>query len=77
MCALKIPLVNSTACIHFFPDELPEDYFDIVDVLRSEMAPLRAWRLCAVSLLLFSIVSIGELFFIFCLFFLGGILSSR
>lgn len=46
---LKIPLLDGSAAIEFFPDELPEDYVDVIDVLRSEIAPLKYWRQCAVS----------------------------
>lgn len=38
--------------IVIFPDELPVgelDYNDLIDVLRSVLAPLDVWRKCAVS----------------------------
>lgn len=50
---IKIPLLNEPLAIAFFPDELPEDHNDLIDVLRSELAPLKSWRTCAVCLLYF------------------------
>jgi hypothetical protein len=45
-----IEINNSTEdSIVIFPDELPEDHNDLIDVLRSELAPFRVWRSCAVS----------------------------
>ena len=32
-----------------FPDEVPTDHNDLIDVLRSVLAPLKAWRQCAVE----------------------------
>ncbi|RYG58463.1 hypothetical protein EON64_21295 [archaeon] len=49
VASIKIPLVNDQSCVEIFPDELPVDVNDIIDVLRSELAPLRVWRNCAVE----------------------------
>lgn len=38
---------DSYVCI--FPDELPTEHNDLIDVLRSALAPLKAWRQCAVE----------------------------
>lgn len=46
---IQIPIMNAPGeFIKFFPDELPADPFDVIDVLRSELAPLKVWRTCAV-----------------------------
>lgn len=45
---IKIPMINGTDSAEFFPDELPGDANDVIDVLRSELAPFRVWRACAV-----------------------------
>jgi hypothetical protein len=50
---ILIPIMNSSENVVIFPDELPVgdmDYNDLVDVLRSELAPLHVWRACAVSI---------------------------
>ena len=47
---IRIPLEPHSVVI--FPDELPVgdlDYNDIIDVLRSVLAPLKLWRSCAVE----------------------------
>ena len=47
---IQIPIMNAPGeYIKFFPDELPADPYDVIDVLRSELAPLKIWRACAVS----------------------------
>lgn len=48
---IQIPLVNEPGnlCVSIFPDELPLDHNDLIDVLRSELAPLATWRMSAVS----------------------------
>jgi hypothetical protein len=44
---------NPSTCVELFPDELPLstdlDHNDLVDCLRSELAPLHVWRSCAVE----------------------------
>ena len=47
---IRIPLEPHSVVI--FPDELPVgdlDYNDIIDILRSVLAPLKLWRSCAVE----------------------------
>jgi hypothetical protein len=47
---IRIPLEPDSVVI--FADELPVgdlDYNDIIDVLRSVLAPLKLWRSCAVE----------------------------
>ena len=52
---IRIPLgdnASATECVFIFPDELPAgdlDYNDIIDLLRSVLAPLKLWRSCAVE----------------------------
>ena len=52
---IRIPLgdnASATECVCIFPDELPAgdlDYNDIIDLLRSVLAPLKLWRTCAVE----------------------------
>ena len=52
---IRIPLgdnVSASECVFIFPDELPAgdlDYNDIIDLLRSVLAPLKLWRSCAVE----------------------------
>ena len=53
--SIQIPMVNSDEFVEIFPDELPitggeMDYNDLIDVLRSELAPLKVWRSCAVRI---------------------------
>ncbi len=48
-CAIRIPMISGHETIEFFPDELPADHNDLIDVLRSELAPFKVWRACAVS----------------------------
>lgn len=45
---IDIPLDSGNGGVRFFPDELPADHIDLIDVLRSEIPPLKTWRLCAV-----------------------------
>lgn len=40
---------NEYKHIHVFSDELPEDIEDILDALRSEVAPLSIWCQCAIE----------------------------
>jgi len=48
--SIQIPIMNVPGeYIKFFPDELPEDPYDVIDVLRSELAPLKIWRTCAIE----------------------------
>mmetsp|Transcript_24965 Transcript_24965/g.36827 ORF Transcript_24965/g.36827 Transcript_24965/m.36827 type:complete len:1271 (-) Transcript_24965:188-4000(-) len=47
--SLRIPIANSSECVEIFPDELPHDIDDILDVLRAEFAPLKIWRSVAVE----------------------------
>jgi hypothetical protein len=52
MTSIKVPILNTMECVEMFPDELPVgdlDYNDLIDVMRSELAPLSVWRACAVS----------------------------
>lgn len=47
---IRIPIESTSVVI--FADELPIgeiDYNDIIDVLRSVLAPLKLWRSCAVE----------------------------
>jgi hypothetical protein len=47
---IRIPIEQNAVVI--FADELPIgeiDYNDIIDVLRSVLAPLKLWRSCAVE----------------------------
>ena len=48
--SVSIPPLSDGQSIVFFPDELPVEDVDLVDVLRGELAPLSVWRECAVSL---------------------------
>ena len=59
--SIRIPVISSSErqgldeiqedgeCIEMFPDEIPLDHNDLIDVLRSELAPFRVWRTCAVE----------------------------
>jgi RNA polymerase-associated protein CTR9 len=49
---IRIPLENGTDFVEVYPDELPLDVNDIVDVLKAEFAPLKIWRAAAVCLIL-------------------------
>lgn len=51
--SIKIPIANSQEYVEIFPDELPEDVNDVLDVLKAELAPLKIWRAVAVNTLLF------------------------
>lgn len=52
--ALHIPLGKIDGSIHFFADEIPVECEDIIDALRSELAPFRVWKNCAVICIVFS-----------------------
>jgi hypothetical protein len=47
---IRVPIAASdqTEFVGIFPDELPDDFYDVIDVLRSELAPLKVWKMCAV-----------------------------
>lgn len=49
MSKISVPLANSAGTIDFFADELPRDHNEILFALQSELAPLKIWRACAVS----------------------------
>jgi hypothetical protein len=54
--SLRIPLLaaaNGATYVEIFPDEIPEDAGELMDVLISEYAPLRMWKSVAVSILFF------------------------
>lgn len=56
---IQIPIMNAPGeYIKFFPDELPADPYDVIDVLRSELAPLKVWRNCAVCISIFIVLLI-------------------
>jgi hypothetical protein len=43
---------STDANVIIFPDEIPtesSDFFDLIDVLRGYLAPLKVWRSIAVS----------------------------
>lgn len=46
--SIKIPIENSNEFVEIFPDELPTDVNDVLEVLRAEFAPLKIWRAVAV-----------------------------
>ncbi len=46
---IDIPLDSGSGGVRFFPDELPVDHIDLIDVLRSEIPPLKIWKRCAVG----------------------------
>lgn len=50
--SIRIPKLGTNEFVEIFPDELPHDenvdYNDLMDVLKSELAPLKVWRACAV-----------------------------
>jgi hypothetical protein len=51
--AIRFPLFHAPEIsVEFFPDELPEDHYDLIDGLRLELAPLKVWKQCAVRFLL-------------------------
>lgn len=53
---IRIPLISvggSEEHIDIYPDELPDDHNDLIDILKSELAPFQVWRACAVSILYF------------------------
>lgn len=45
---LQIPLGKINGAILFFADEIPAECDDLIDALRSELAPFRVWKQCAV-----------------------------
>lgn len=45
---IDIPLAKDLGSVAFFVDELPSECDDLIDVLRSELAPFKVWRQCAV-----------------------------
>lgn len=54
--SLRIPLLapaNGATSVEVFPDELPDDAGELMDVLISEYAPLRIWKSVAVSSILY------------------------
>lgn len=47
--SIRFPLFHQPEIsVEFFPDELPEDHYDLIDGLRLELAPLKVWKQCAV-----------------------------
>jgi RNA polymerase-associated protein CTR9 len=46
---VRIPIANSAEYVEIFPDELPEDVNDVLDVLRAEFSPLKIWKAVAVE----------------------------
>ena len=50
---IRVPLPGATESVIIFPEELPVkddcDHTDVIDLLRSVMAPLKLWRSCAVE----------------------------
>jgi RNA polymerase-associated protein CTR9 len=46
---IRIPIANSAEFVEIFPDELPEDVNDVLDVLKAELAPLKIWKAVAVE----------------------------
>lgn len=47
--SIRFPLFHQPEIsIEFFPDELPDDHYDLIDGLRLELAPLKVWKQCAV-----------------------------
>jgi hypothetical protein len=52
-CSIRIPMISGSDQVEFYPDELPVDFNDLIDVLRSELAPFKVWRACAVSIFTF------------------------
>lgn len=42
-------MISGQGTVEFYPDELPADHNDLIDVLRAELAPFKVWRSCAVS----------------------------
>jgi flagellar biosynthesis regulator FlaF len=50
--SIRIPLAgenNKGLFVEIFPDELPEDVNDVLDVLKAELAPLKIWKAVAVE----------------------------
>jgi hypothetical protein len=47
--SIHIPIANSAEYVQIFPDELPSDANEVIDVLKAECAPLKIWRAVAVS----------------------------
>jgi hypothetical protein len=50
--SLRIPIAGSDGSdfVEVFPDELPSDVNDLLDVLKAEVAPLKIWKEAAVRL---------------------------
>lgn len=48
---LLIP--SESGSISVWKDEVPADFVDVIDALRSVIAPLRTWKHCAVIYLWF------------------------
>lgn len=46
--SIRIPIADSSDFVEVFPDELPADVNDLLDVLKAEFAPLKIWRAAAV-----------------------------
>lgn len=49
---ITIPILNENTTVSLFPDEIPTgeaEYYDLINVLRAELAPLETWRNCAVE----------------------------
>lgn len=47
--SIRIPIANSVEFVEIFPDELPDDVNDVLDVLKAELAPLKIWKAVAVE----------------------------
>jgi hypothetical protein len=61
--AIRFPLFHTPEiAVEFFPDELPEDHYDLIDCLRLELAPLKIWKTCAVSKFVLQIIFSADKF---------------
>lgn len=56
--AIRFPLFHTPeVSVEFFPDELPDDHYDLIDCLRFELAPLKIWKTCAVRVFCFLFIA--------------------
>lgn len=55
--SLCIPIAGSEGSdfVEVFPDELPTDVNDLLDVLKAEVAPLKIWKEAAVRAIIVSL----------------------
>ena len=51
-------MISGNDQVEFYPDELPVDFNDLIDVLRSELAPFKVWRACAVSIVFYGLFDV-------------------